>query len=220
MSEGLLREVPLRGMRGVIAQTMTQSLREMAQLTLHREVDVTAIEELRARRPGELSVNDVMLAAVTRVLGEHPNVNATLEEGTIKEWATVNLGVAVAVDAGLVVPVIKDAQDLSPEQIAAEVRRLAGLAREGQLAIADISDGTFTVTNLGAFGIDYFTPIVNPPQVAILGVGRVRDGATTLSLTIDHRALDGAPGAEFLAALADALTEPEALLESQPRRPA
>lgn len=213
MSVAPLREVPLRGMRGVIAQTMTHSLREMAQLTLHRQVAVTAVEELRRIRPGELSVNDVMLAAVTRVLGAHPNVNATLEEGTIREWGTVGLGVAVAVDDGLVVPVIRDAQKLSAAEIGAETRRLAGLAREGQLTIAEISDGTFTVTNLGALGIDLFTPIVNPPQVAILGVGRVRAGQVGLSLTIDHRALDGAPGAMFLADLAEALAAPEGLLE-------
>lgn len=212
MSEELLSETPLRGMRKAIAQSMTQSLREMAQLTLQRTVEVGAVEALRAQRPGELSVNDLMLTAVTRVLGEHPEVNATLEDGVIKAWAPVNLGVAVALDAGLVVPVIKGAERLTAAEIRAEARRLAERARGGELAIADISEGTFTVTNLGALGIDFFTPIVNPPQVAILGVGRIRDGEVGLSLTIDHRALDGAPGARFLAALAAALAAPEALL--------
>jgi pyruvate dehydrogenase E2 component (dihydrolipoamide acetyltransferase) len=213
LSEEILKETPLRGMRGAIAQTMTLSLREMAQLTLQRRVDVTAVEELRAQRPGELSVNDVMLCAVTRVLGEFPQVNATLEDGTIKSWAAVNLGVAVALDDGLVVPVVKGAERLTAQEIGTETRRLAGLARGGELAMADLSGGTFTVTNLGALGIDFFTPIVNPPQVAILGVGRIRESEIGLSLTIDHRALDGAPGAQFLAALAEALAAPEALLE-------
>lgn len=212
MSAQPAKEVPLSGIRGVIAQTMTLSLREMAQLTLHRKVDVGAVEALRQQRPGEFSINDLMLTAVARVLALFPNVNATLEDNTVKQWTEVNLGVAVALDAGLVVPVVRNAHLLSAGQIGAEARRLANLAREGALAMADISDGTFTVTNLGAFGIDLFTPIVNPPQVAILGVGRVQDGLVTLSLTIDHRALDGAPGAEFLAALAEALATPDSLL--------
>jgi pyruvate dehydrogenase E2 component (dihydrolipoamide acetyltransferase) len=212
----LLQEVPLRGIRGVISHTMTNSLREMAQLTLHRTVDVTQVEAFRVQHPGEFSINDVVSAAVVRALRKAPRVNATLEDGVIKEWSTVNLGVAVALEQGLVVPVIRDAQQRDLRQLGAEIRRLASLAKSGGLAMSEIEDGTFTVTNLGAFGIDYFTPIIHPPQVAILGIGCVRNGEAALSLTIDHRAVDGAPGAQFLAQMSKELEEPELLL-ARPR---
>jgi pyruvate dehydrogenase E2 component (dihydrolipoamide acetyltransferase) len=198
--EELLEAVPLAGMRAVIARTMTASLREMAQLTLHREADVRALLALRASRPeeGRPSVNTIVLAAVARALTRHPLVNATLEDDTISRWRPVHLGLAVALDAGLIVPVIRDAETLSLEELGAEAARLAGRARDRTLTMPEIQGATFTVTNLGGLGIDAFTPIVNPPQVAILGVGRIRGDGMMLSLTLDHRALDGADGARFL----------------------
>lgn len=211
----LLERVPLKGMRGVIARRMTQSLREMAQLTLHRQVETEPLVRFREgfERDARPSVNDLLLAAVARVLPAHPAVNATLEDETILRWRRVHLGVAVAVDAGLVVPVIHDADGLSLAQLHEQAARLGRLAREGGLRTADIEGATFTVTNLGALGIDAFTPIVNPPQVAILGVGRATR-TMTLSLTIDHRALDGAPGALFLRDLAELLEQPGELLSA------
>jgi pyruvate dehydrogenase E2 component (dihydrolipoamide acetyltransferase) len=205
----LLEEVRLEGMRGVIARRMSESLREGAQLTLHREIDAQHLAQFRDAssidpRP---SINDLVLASVARVLPRHPQVNATLENDTISRWRCVHLGTAVAVPGGLVVPVIRNADELRLPVLCSEVERLITLARTGNLTIADMQGATFTVSNLGAFGIDSFTPIINPPQVAILGVGRIQRGYITVSLTIDHRALDGVPGAQFLQDLANALAD-------------
>jgi pyruvate dehydrogenase E2 component (dihydrolipoamide acetyltransferase) len=209
-SAELHEQIPLDGMRGLIARRLTESLREMAQLTLHHEIDAAPIIEFRrASVDSQHSINDVVLTAVAHTLAHHPAVNATLENDIILRWRSVNLGTAVAVDAGLVVPVIKNADKLSLKQLGVEAERLTTLARSGGLSIADMQNGTFTVSNLGAFGIDGFTPIINPPQVAILGVGRIRrEAAMTLSLTIDHRALDGVPGARFLQDLTQLLENP------------
>jgi len=193
--------VPLKGMRGIIARRMTQSLREMAQLTLHRQV--TATELVRVRREWEgsprPSINDLVLLGVVGALTQNPDLNATLEDDVISRWTAVHIGIAVAVEHGLVVPVIRNADALSFDALVRETGRLRDLAVGRGLALSDLEGGTFTVTNLGAFGIDSFTPIINPPQVAILGVGRLRDAGMTLSLTIDHRAVDGVVGARFLA---------------------
>ena len=205
----LLEVVRLEGLRGVIAQRLTESLRESAQLTLHRDVDASALVGLRESTAPRPSFNDLVLFVVSRALPRHPHLNATLEDSTISRWRPVHLGTAVAIEDGLVVPVIRNADRLGLTELQAEAARLHALARDRKLAMADITGGTFTVTNLGAFGIDGFTPILNPPQVGILGVGRVRsDGTMTLSLTIDHRALDGVPGARFLEELAQLFAEP------------
>lgn len=212
MTAEVVETIPLRGMRQTIARRMTASLQEMAQLTLHRTLDPAALLDARdwLRRAG-LTVNDVIAGAVVGALQTCPAVNATLEDGVIQRYGDVNLGVAVAVDGGLVVPVLEDAQRMSLAELGAESRRLAERARAGDLLPEEMIGGTFTLSNLGAFGIDGFTPIVNPPQVAILGVGALRARGLGLSLTIDHRALDGVPGAEFLARLATTLESPDAL---------
>jgi pyruvate dehydrogenase E2 component (dihydrolipoamide acetyltransferase) len=208
--DGLLESVPLAGMRAVIARTMTASLREMAQLTLHREADVRALLAFRSAQPDDArpSVNTIVLAAAARSLTRHPLVNATLEDDTVSRWRAVHLGMAVALDAGLIVPVIRDANTLSLAELGAEAARLAQRARDRALTMPEIQGATFTVTNLGGLDIDAFTPIVNPPQVAILGVGRIRGDGMMLSLTIDHRALDGADGARFLQDVQRELDEP------------
>jgi len=206
----LAEEVRLEGMRAVIARRLTESLQSMAQLTLHREVQTAKLVEFRDSFAADSrpSVNDVVLLGVARVLARHPLVNATLERETIFRWRCVHLGMAVALDEGLVVPVIRNADKLSLANLQEETARLGRAAREGALTMSDLHDGTFTVSNLGAFGIDAFTPIINPPQVAILGVGRADRGSMTLSLTIDHRALDGVTGARFLHDLAEVLGHP------------
>lgn len=209
--------VPLRGMRGTIAKRMHHSLQSMAQLTLHREADARGLVRFRddmktSPHYAQLSYNDVILLAVARMLPQHPALNATLQDELISRWQSVNLGVAVSLDDGLIVPVIRECQERSLLEIMAEARRLSERAREGTLVPQEVFGATFTVTNLGAFGVDGFTPIVNPPEVAILGVGRVRDAsALTLSLTIDHRAVDGVPGTRFLADVAEALADPTSL---------
>ena len=202
--------IPLKGMRGVVARQMVLRLRDGAQLTLHRSVSAEGMTRFRSscdagNRP---TYNDILLACAVATLTNHPEVNATLEEDVISQWGHVNIGFAVALDAGLVVPVIHQAQAKTLGEIAAATADLGARAREGKLKMPEIAHGTFTVSNLGTFGIDFFTPIINPPQVAILGIGRIHEGRVGLSLTIDHRALDGAPGARFLDDLATALAAP------------
>jgi len=211
--EGVVREVRLRGMRAAIATAMTASLQGSAQLTLNRDLDVSALVELRRGAGAGLSINTLMLAAVARVLARRPDVNATLEDKVIRQYSRVDVGFAVAIEEGLVVPVIRDADKLSAAQIGEQAAALAEKAHARSLAMDDLQDATFTVTNLGALGVDSFTPIINPPQVAILGVGRMRGTTITGSLTIDHRALDGAPGGRFLMELDEQLSAPESLLE-------
>jgi pyruvate dehydrogenase E2 component (dihydrolipoamide acetyltransferase) len=213
-ADDLLDRMPLAGMRQVIARNMVQSLREMAQLTLHRRIDASPLMAFRDTfsvrdRP---SVNDVLLAAVARTLRRHPSLNATLEDETIYRWKHVHLGMATAIEGGLVVPVIRNAETLPLATLRSETAKLSELARRGALTMGDLAAATFTVSNLGTLGIDGFTPIVNPPQVAILGVGRIDRSDLTLSLTIDHRALDGAPGALFLQDLAEVLADPKSAL--------
>ena len=219
------RVEPLSPMRKTIARRMLESLQTTAQLTLMAEIDVTELVALRTRlkQRFDVSYTDLIVKAAALALAEHPHCNAWLVDDELRLWSAVHIGVAVALDAGLVVPVVRDAQSKGVEAIAAEVKALAERARAGKLTDRDVSDGTFTVTNLGAAGIDAFTPILNPPQVAILGVGRIvekpvrRQGELawrqmmTLSLTVDHRVLDGAPAAEFLGDVGRRLEDPSEL---------
>lgn len=209
---------PMSGIRKTIAQAMHRSLRETAQLTHHHSFDATALLELRSRfkADGELmglknvTVGDLVLFAVSRTLADHPALNAHLLEGnTLRRWQGVHLGVAVDTDRGLMVPTLFDADRKSLTQISGAVRELAELARSGSINPDLLHGATFTVSNLGALGVEVFTPILNPPQVGILGVcgivTRVREknGAVVpypamgLSLTYDHRAVDGAPASRF-----------------------
>ena len=223
--------LPLRGMRRTIAERMAASLRESAQLTMH--MPATMDEAVKLRRdllaewaPEDVRVTytDLVIAATARALAEHPAMNAMLQDGVITRFPAAHVGVAVALADGLIVPVIKDAQAKSLKTIAVESAQLAERARNGALTLAEVEGGTFTVTSLGMYGVDGFTPILNPPQAGILGVGQLRDGVRwegetprrarhiTLSLTWDHRVLDGAPAAEFLAAVRDRLEAPYRLL--------
>lgn len=218
--------VPLTGMRRIIASRMHESIQSMAQLTLTRRIDATeliALQQALKADGADVSVTDLVLKAVTVALAEHPALNATLEDDVITQHARIDLGVAVALDDGLIVPVVRDAAANSLTELSAEVRELAERVRTKTAKPTEITGSTFTVTNLGAYGIDGFTPIINPPEVAILGVGQavevpVRDGdevawrqMITFSLTIDHRAVDGAPGAQFLQSLAEIIADPTAL---------
>jgi len=204
--------VPLRGARKVIAARMFQSLQTTAQLTVTTEADVTAMVQRRDQLKAEfpLTYTDLIVEAVATALRQHPHVNATATADAIQLHSEIHIGIAVALDDGLIVPVIRNADRLAVRDIAAESRRLADAARRGTLSPDDLTGGTFTITNLGVYGIDAFTPIIHLPQVAILGIGRVvpkpavHDGAIairqlmTLSLTFDHRVIDGAPAAAFL----------------------
>ncbi len=211
--------IPMTGMRGTIASRMHGSLQAMAQLTLTMDVTMDAVVAHRSSlepgaRPG---YTDYVVAAAARALSRHPLVNSQISGGRLALLAEVNVGLAVALPGGLVVPVVRRADTLSIGELAAETTRLAEAAREGQLALGDMEGGTFSVTALGMYGVDAFTPVINPPNTAILGVGRLRDGTRwldgvparttelTLSLTWDHRAFDGVPAAEFTAEVRDLL---------------
>ncbi|MGW9262535.1 2-oxo acid dehydrogenase subunit E2 [Gordonia terrae] len=224
--------IPLRGMRGAIARKMMDSLHSMAQLTHGYEVDVTDLVAVRAALKGESaaagrrapSLNDFIIRAAALALREHPLLNAGIVDDQIVVAERVDIGVAVAVDGGLVVPVVRDADQLSVGEIAGNTAELAAAARNGKLGLADLEGATFSVSTLGAYGVDFFTPVINPGNVAILGVGRVKDGfrwdgdtpvrtqVLTLSLTFDHRAVDGAPAAEYLRTVGEILGRPLTLL--------
>ena len=216
----------LSGMRGTIAKRMHQSLREMAQLTLTMDADMDAVAADRAAAkaagvaPG---FTDYIVAAAGRALRRHPMLNAQVTPDGIAVLPDVHVGLAVALDEGLVVPVVRNADRTPLDELAVETTRLAEAARTGSLSLADLEGGTFSVSALGMFGVDAFTPVINPPNVAILGVGRLRDdlvlvdGAIatrkrlTLSLTWDHRVVDGAPAAAFCRTIVELLADPAAL---------
>ncbi|MER5220140.1 2-oxo acid dehydrogenase subunit E2 [Streptomyces flaveus] len=224
--------LPLTGMRGTIARRMHASLQEMAQLTHGYEVRMDAVVSLRAQLKDEWadsdlpvpSLNDFLLKAAALALREHPLLNATVREDGIHLLGDIHLGFAVAVPGGLMVPVIEDAVLMPLPEIARRSRTLAEAAREGRISPAQLEGATFTVTSLGGYGVDFFTPVINPGNVAILGVGRLRDGVEwvddrplrtqvlTLSLTFDHRAVDGAPAAEYLRTVGELLRKPLRLL--------
>lgn len=211
--------VPLAGLRGAIARTMTQGW-QAPRVAHSIEVDVTRCEARRgallAAEPNgpKLTLTAFVLRAVALTLREHPRLNALMREKEIELVEDINLGLAVSLDDGLMVPVIRQADRKSVTELARESRELATGARAGKLSPGSYQRGTFTVTNLGMTGIDGFTPILNPPQVGILGVTRVADRAVVregkivvapmmgLHLVFDHRAVDGYPAALFLSDLA------------------
>ncbi len=215
----VLERIPFTGLRGAVVRTMASTWQTVPPVALFAEVETSAgdrrLETLQREVGGEprLSLTHLILRAVALTLREHPRLNARVHADGIEVLREIHLGLAVNLEDALVVPVIRGADRRSIPELAREAQHLAAAARAGQLAPAAFQGGTFTVSNLGATGIDAFTPIINPPQVAILGVGRralraiVRDGrvvaAPTLVLTLvfDHRAIDGFPAATFLAAL-------------------
>lgn len=207
----------------IAGERMMQSLRESAQYTLGREVNVTALMALRSSlkaRGSAVTVSDLIHGAVLLALADHPQMQARLDGDSLLLPGGVGLGFAVARGGDLLVPVIASAHRLTLAELAAERVRLTEAVLSGGLQASDLAGGTFTVSNLGAYGVDFFTPVLNPPQPAILGVGRVverpvfRRGAVepaeflTLSLTVDHRLINGAPAGAFLARVAELLTEP------------
>ena len=222
--------VPVRGMRKTIAQRMHQSLQASAQLSM----DMTAQMDDAVRLRGQLikewdgearpTYTDLVIKAVAKALGQHPMMNSRFDDTEITLLREIHMGLAVSVPEGLLVPVIRNVHELNLKQIAQESARLAAAARAGTLGLDDYAGGTFTISALGMFGVNSFTPIINQPQTGILGVNQLFDGLTweedkpiktkqmNLSLTWDHRAVDGAPAAEFLASVVEFLSEPYRLL--------
>jgi pyruvate dehydrogenase E2 component (dihydrolipoamide acetyltransferase) len=218
-------QVPLSRIRKVTARRLAESMRTAPHFYLTRVVDVEELLAFRATlnaalAPAKVSVNDLIVKACATALRANPVLNVSFTEDYLLVHKRVNIGVAVALEEGLVVPVIRDADQKSVSQLGAETRELAGRAREQRLTPQEMSGGTFTVSNLGMFGVDAFTAVINPPEAAILAVGATRkdvvfrDGEViprdrmTLTLSIDHRACDGATGAAFLGQLTDLLENP------------
>ncbi|UCH69735.1 MAG: 2-oxo acid dehydrogenase subunit E2 [Candidatus Bathyarchaeota archaeon] len=200
--------IVLTGIRKTAAERISLSARRAPHSTITMEVDMSNATKLR--KESQLSYTDLLVKAVASALEEHPIMNSTLEEDQIKIFEDVNVGVAVATEKGLIVPVIRNADKKDPKEISLALKELVEKARAGKLTQEEMSGGTFTITNLGMFGVDIFTPIINPPETAILGVGRVTKKPAVvdreivakpvmkMSLSFDHRVVDGVPAAQFL----------------------
>jgi pyruvate dehydrogenase E2 component (dihydrolipoamide acetyltransferase) len=221
------RVVKLEGMRKTIATRLQKSFQTAPHIFFDAQVDTAGIDGLRARlkaRKEKLSVTAVLVKACAWSLLRHPWLNATIDAETVSLWRSVNVGVAVALENGLIVPVVHGAESLSLSAIQPKVDDLAARARTNKLTLPELSDGTFTISNLGMYGVDRFTAIINPPQVAILAVGRTQrqfvpdaqDQPTLksfmqLTLSADHRVVDGAQAAQFLNDLRMVLEDPAML---------
>jgi pyruvate/2-oxoglutarate dehydrogenase complex dihydrolipoamide acyltransferase (E2) component len=228
---------PMTGLRGIIAERMLASAQSTARVTLMSEVDATAFVEVRTQFKDTVTqawgfapgYNDLLGMMVARALREFPYMNARLNGDTIEQLARVNLGLAVDTERGLLVPVIRDADQKGLREFGTEFRTLVERARQGKSLPDDLSGGTFTLTNLGMYGVDAFTPIINLPETAILGVGRIVPKPVVrgsdpsayeivvrqmmvLSLTFDHRLVDGAPAARFLQRICQLVENPYLLL--------
>lgn len=217
--------VKMTGMRKVVAQRMCQSHTEIPPVTQNTKVDVTELMKFRkmllAQTGKKYSVNDLILKATAKMLREHPEIRVSYDDGQTIQRAHVNLGMAVALDAGLIVPVIRDADKMGLDALAAAAKDLATRAKENKLNADEYKGSTFSVSNLGMFGIETFTPIVNQPDAAILGVCAIHDELVMddegniskhqvmrLSFTYDHRLIDGAVAAKFVMDLRDLLQSP------------
>ncbi len=224
----VLERVPLKGVRGIIAERMAASMHTTARVTLFMEADATELVALRERLKARVSeewgfapgYNDILAKMVATALRKFPYMNARLAADAVEHLAHVNIGMAVDTERGLLVPVIRDVDKKSLREFGAEFRALVERARQGRLPPDDLRGGTFTITNLGMYDVLAFTPIINLPEAAILGVGKitpqpvVREGQVVvrqmmvLSLAFDHRLVDGAPAARFLQYLKDLIEEP------------
>jgi pyruvate dehydrogenase E2 component (dihydrolipoamide acetyltransferase) len=214
--------VPMTGIRAVVAARLAESARTTVPVTLTTEVDATELVAWRRRLGDEgtrVSYNDLLLHLLGRALREHPRLNASLHGDAIRIGGPVHVGVAVDTDRGLLVPVVRDVDRKSLEELARETPALIEAARAGSLPPEAMRGGTFTLTNLGMFGIDAFTPVINLPECAILGVGRIKAVPAVvgeeicirhrvwLSLTFDHRLVDGGPAARCLQRIGQLVEE-------------
>ena len=226
------RTIPLTGIRGVIAKRMSDSA-SAALVTLNTTADVSEAIAIQRRLTREWrrsrvrpQYQDLAIAATVKALKDHPLANAHITDQEVQIFDTINLGFALAVPDGLLVPVIRDAGNKTPLELALVVRDLVRKSKANELRVSELSGSTFSLTNLSAYDVENFTPLINPPEVGILGVGRVVKQPTVIksgdvevrsigyfSLTFDHRAWDGAPAAEFLQAVVKNLAEPEWMAE-------
>jgi pyruvate dehydrogenase E2 component (dihydrolipoamide acetyltransferase) len=223
---------PITGMRKVIAARMFTSLQQSAQLTIHMRADVTELLEVQKKARAELidehdvklTITDFIARATIRALLTNKQMNSIYQDNQLYTYDSVHLGIAVALENGLVVPVISQAEKLSIKEISKKIKDISVRAREGKLESDEMKGSTFTISSLGAYGVEFFTPILNPPEVGILGVGSITDtpvfvgnevqrrSLLPLSLTFDHRVIDGAPASKFLSTIKDYLEKPYKLL--------
>ncbi|WP_461862735.1 dihydrolipoamide acetyltransferase family protein [Thermococcus sp.] len=218
-------ELKLFGIRKVIADRLSKSYREAVHVTINMEVEMDNLMKMREILAGKLgkkpSYTVLMLKCIAKAIRDFIEINATMEGGRIVIYDSININVAVDSPIGLITPVIRDVDKKSLPELLEDYKDIVDRAKRGMLKEKDFVGGTFTVTNLGMFGVDTFTPIINPPQIAILGVNRivekpvVKEGeikkahVMMLSLSFDHRAIDGAPAARFLQRLKHYLENPE-----------
>jgi len=225
----VFEDLPLSQMRKTIAKRLSQSLGPIPTFYLTMDVDMTrsaeAREALKALGPeGKVSFNDIIIKAVATALIQHPACNAWWMDDRIRVWHEVHVGMAVAIEDGLITPVIRNADQKSLRQISADSRDLAGRARDRKLKPEEFTGSTFSISNLGMFDIEHFTAIINPPEAGILAVGKVREEPAVvngqvvvrqkmrMTMSCDHRAIDGATGAAFLKTLKTLLENPLALV--------
>lgn len=227
-----IHRLPLSTMRRTIARTMQRSMQEAPHITFQADIDMTAVErlvaaanEVGAESEWKVSLTAAITKATAWALGRNPRLNSRLDGDAIMLLPQANIGMAVALDDGLLVPVIQAAGGKGMAQLSAEIRDLSSRARAGKLRPEELSGGTFTISNLGMFGIDRFTAIINPPEVGILAVGRttrriVPDAndqpvvrpICSMTLSVDHRVIDGAVAAQFMADLRRAIETPDVML--------
>ncbi len=224
-------DLPLSQMRKTVARRLTESLGPVPHFFLTVDVDMTRALEARARvneilaaQGAKASVNDLVIKATAAALTHHPECNAWWQGSSIRRFSSVHMGVAVAVPDGLITPVVRDAHAKGLAQISREVREMAGRAREKKLQPHEYTGSTFSISNLGMFGIEEFTAVINPPEAGIIAVGAVEERAVAVkgqvvvqprmrvTMSCDHRVIDGAQGARFLATLKSFLEEPAAIL--------
>lgn len=227
------KKVPLRGIKKVVADRMSLSWHTAPRVTQVIEVDMSEALRFREEHRGDweakgirVSINDILVKTVTLALLEHLEINSSLKGDEIEVYANVNMGIAVATERGLMVPVLRNANQKTLLEIAQESAALVQKVQQGKIGPDELSFGTFTITNLGTFGIDFFTPIINPPESAILGVGKLEKKVKVidedkiairptlnLCLVFDHRVVDGAPAARFLLKVKERLENPMQLKE-------
>jgi pyruvate dehydrogenase E2 component (dihydrolipoamide acetyltransferase) len=211
--------LPLSKIRRIIGERLSKMAKEALPVTIYMEMDMSRAYEIKTKAAGA-SLTDIIVSAAARALARHRVFNSTFEEGQIRLQREINIGIAAEIEVGLVVPVVRGANKLTIIEIAKLTSQLVQRAREGALLPYETEGGTFTVSNLGMFGVKFFTPLINPPQTAILGVGEAAEsvflegGGTlktrprlTLSLTFDHRVADGAQAARFLKEIKTILEE-------------
>ena len=217
----VLDEVPLDQTRRTIARRLGESYRDAVHVTVSRAIDVEPLLEAKeGLQDREGSLVDIFLLAIADTLDDHPRFNATFEDDTVTLYEEHNIAIAIDTDAGLLAPVIPDISSLDVDTLASKRRELTERVQAGEQSLADLRGGTITVTNLGPLQIDSFSPIINPPQVAIVGLNRIRKRAVpsddgdvafrpemTIDVTFDHRVVDGADAARFLATLAERLND-------------